>query len=292
MGKPGKPKKFFSENEKILLAELVSKYKLIENKGTNKATTEAKAAAWIALAVEFNSTYGFTKRDEQQLKKCWDNLKTKWKKEKSGDIQDRFATGGGPPGPGMSQLSVLVGAAAPHMAMRLQNNADSDGRHAGQPLFTVAQILEPMVVPQADDEPSLDAILDHPVDEEEEQAAVDLPAAVVPPAAVMPPAAPVRRAVVHLAARDERASCSAAPQEVPAHSGGRFGVLERTLGAEQDVRLGYRKRDQARKEEEHALRLVILDEERKMKMREHKLRMRKLRNENKLVLLQIAEREK
>lgn len=56
----------------------------------------------------------------------------------------------------MSQLSVLVGAAAPHMARRLVNGGDSDGRHAGQALFSVADILEPMVVQRADEELSLE----------------------------------------------------------------------------------------------------------------------------------------
>ncbi|KAM7290350.1 uncharacterized protein ISCGN_026995 [Ixodes scapularis] len=69
----------------------------------------------------------------------------------------------------MSQLSVLMEAAAPHMARRLQNNADSDGRHAGQPLFLVAQTLEPMVVPRAD-ELSLNCI---PASVKEMEAAVE-----------------------------------------------------------------------------------------------------------------------
>ncbi|KAM7311506.1 hypothetical protein ISCGN_008413 [Ixodes scapularis] len=286
-----KPKKFFSDNEKALLAELVAKYKPIESKGTNKATAEVKAAAWAALTVEFNSTHGFYKRDEAQLKKCWDNLKTKWKKERAVENQNRIATGGGPPGAGMSQLSVLLGAAAPHMARRLENSADSDGRHASQPFFTVAQILEPMVVPQADDL-SLDCIPDYPMDHEEDEA-------VDPPAAVVRPAAAVRREAVRPAAaassasaRDDRASSSAVPQEVPARGGGRFGVLERTMGAEQDVRLGYLRRDQERKEEEHSFRLAYLKKELEMKVREHKLRMRKLRSENQLLMLEIAEKKK
>ncbi|KAG0443735.1 hypothetical protein HPB47_014584 [Ixodes persulcatus] len=287
-----KPKKFFSDNEKALLAELVSKYKLIESKGTNKATAEVKAAAWAALTVEFNSIHGFYKRDEAQLRKCWDNLKTKWKKEKAVENQNRIATGGGPPGAGMSQLSVLVGAAAPHMARRVQNNTDSDGRLADQPLFTVAQILEPMVLPQADDL-SLDCIPDYPMDHEEDEA-FEPPAAVVPPAPVVRPAAPVRREAARPAAAawEERVSSSAVPQAVPARSGGRFGVLERTMGAEQDVRLGYLRRDQERKEEEHAFRLTYLKKELEMKVREHKLRMRKLRSENQLLILQIAEKKK
>ncbi|KAG0433640.1 hypothetical protein HPB47_019727 [Ixodes persulcatus] len=151
-----KPKKFFSDNEKALLAELVSKYKLIEVKD-EQGDGRGEGGGGAALTVEFNSIHGFYKRDEAQLRKCWDNLKTKWKKEKAVENQNRIATGGGPPGAGMSQLSVLVGAAAPHMARRVQNNTDSDGRLADQPLFTVAQILEPMVLPQADDL-SLDCI--------------------------------------------------------------------------------------------------------------------------------------
>lgn len=81
----------FSSDKKALLVELVPKYKLIVSRSTNKSTAKVKAVAWAALTIKFNSTRGFYKRDEAQLKKCWDNLKTKWKKEKAVENQNRAA---------------------------------------------------------------------------------------------------------------------------------------------------------------------------------------------------------
>lgn len=101
------------------------------------------------------------------------------------------------------------------------------------------------------------------------------------------------------ASQGQSADPSGLPQaatvsQVPARSvaGGRFGVLEKVLGAEQDMRMVHLNRDQDRKEEEHALRLKIMTKEHKMKQRRHVLKMRKLRNENNLVLLKIAEMQK
>ncbi|KAM7289278.1 uncharacterized protein ISCGN_029409 [Ixodes scapularis] len=286
------PKKvFFSENEKFLLAELVPKYPVIENRCTNKSSTEARAKAWELLTIEYNSNHGVRARDSKQLKKCWDNLKTKWKKEVSSDNRDRIATGGGPPGAGLSQLSVLVGAAAPHMARRLVNGGDSDGRHAGQALFSVADILEPMVVQRADEELSLEGFSDSSMGEPESQVSV-VPSGGAAPMARVPLTATVQLTAAagpSAAASDRQGSPH---REAPTRVGGRFGVLERTLGAEQDVRLGHLTRDQERKDEEHDLRLKILKAEHEMRRSEHKLKMKKIRNENRLVLLRIAEAKK
>ncbi|CAN7980274.1 unnamed protein product [Ixodes pacificus] len=182
------------------------------------------------------------------------------------------------------------------MARRLVNSGDSDGRHAGQALFSVADILEPMVVQRADEELSLEGFSDSAMGEPESQVSV------VPSGGAAPMAGVPLAATVHLtaAAGSSAAGSSAAAsdhqgsprQEAPTRVVGRFGVLERTLGAEQDIRLGHLTRDQERKDEEHNLRLKILKAEHEMRRSEHKLRMKKIRNENRLVLLKIAEAKK
>lgn len=65
-------------------------------------------------------------------------------------------------------------------------------------------------------------------------------------------------------------------------------MLERTLGAEQDVQLGHFWHDQERKDEEHDYSRQILKIEHKMRQYKHKLKMKKIRNENRLILLKIA----
>lgn len=53
------PKKvFFSENEKFLLAELVPKYPIIENRCTNKSSADARAKAWDRLPSSTTATTG------------------------------------------------------------------------------------------------------------------------------------------------------------------------------------------------------------------------------------------
>ncbi|CAN8014713.1 unnamed protein product, partial [Ixodes persulcatus] len=280
------PKKvFFSENEKFLLAELVPRYPVIENRCTNKSPTEARAKAWELLTIEYNSNHGVRARDSKQLKKCWNNLKTKWKKEVSADNRDRIATGGGPPGAGLSQLPCLWGF-TPHMARRLVNGSDSDGRHAGQAVFSVADILEPMVVQRADEELSLEGFSDSAMGEPESQVFV------VPSGGAAPIAGVPLAATVHLTAAAPSSAGASDRQgsprrEAPTRVVGRFGVLERTLGAEKDVRLGHLTRDQERKDEEHDLRLTILKAEHEMRRKEHKLKIMKIRNENRLVLLKL-----
>lgn len=192
---------------------------------------------------------------------------------------------------------MLVGAAAPHMARRLANSADSDGRHVGQALFSVAEILEPMVQ-RGDEELSMEGFSDCAMDEPDIQVSVVPSAVVVPDAAGAAPVVGVPlAATVHLTAAPASSTAASGGHgsthgEAPTRVAGRFGVLERTLGTEQDARLAHLKRDQERKDEEHNLRLQILKAEHQMKQQEHKQKMKKIRNQNRLLLLKIAETKK
>ena len=75
-------RQYFSQLEKSLVTELVRKHKdFIENKKTDYRTIKQKNSAWEALSEEFNSQSDVTKRDSKQLKKCWENLKARAKKQ-------------------------------------------------------------------------------------------------------------------------------------------------------------------------------------------------------------------
>ncbi|KAH7940688.1 hypothetical protein HPB49_003553 [Dermacentor silvarum] len=79
-----KPAPRFTPEEKSLLLSLVNNHKkVLECKKTDVASLSAKSAAWKKLAVEYNAQHGVTPRDFKQLKKCWGNMKQKWKEENS-----------------------------------------------------------------------------------------------------------------------------------------------------------------------------------------------------------------
>lgn len=67
----------FTETERMLLAQLISEEKAIENKRTGAADLKDKAEAWERVTKKYCSQ-GFTPRTSKQLKKCWDNMKQKY----------------------------------------------------------------------------------------------------------------------------------------------------------------------------------------------------------------------
>lgn len=91
-GKRSAPR--FTENEKTLLVDLVSRHKhILECKKTDVSSLTAKTETWRKLSNEFNSCHGVTSRDWKQLKKCWCNLKQKWKEEQATQRREVHRTG-------------------------------------------------------------------------------------------------------------------------------------------------------------------------------------------------------
>lgn len=90
-----RPKKVnFSELEKNLLCDLIQRNKhIIECKKTDACTKEKKLRAWQNVTRDFNCAPGVRLRTVEQLKKCWDNLKTKSKKELCKETRQFFTTG-------------------------------------------------------------------------------------------------------------------------------------------------------------------------------------------------------
>ncbi|KAL3219102.1 hypothetical protein MRX96_050541 [Rhipicephalus microplus] len=119
----------FTREERELLVNLVSRHKaIIENKRTDALAKRAKGSAWEKLTSGYNSQPGIRRVMVAQLRKLWDNEKSRWKKEQSEEKRNLNATGGGSstcrP---MSPSLALVEAAASHMGTQLQNPYDSDG---------------------------------------------------------------------------------------------------------------------------------------------------------------------
>lgn len=84
----------FTKEERDLLRDLVNKYRqVLENKRTNDSSKEAKQKAWEQLRDEYNCQPNIRPRGVKQLKKCWDNQKSRFKKKNSDETRDIHATG-------------------------------------------------------------------------------------------------------------------------------------------------------------------------------------------------------
>lgn len=84
----------FTEEERNVLVDLVSRYSsVLECKQTDAVSVHAKKKAWEKLTEEFNCRHNVRPRTSKQLKKCWENLKEKWRRAKAEDTREIFKTG-------------------------------------------------------------------------------------------------------------------------------------------------------------------------------------------------------
>lgn len=84
----------FTLDEKHILIGLVQKHKtVLECKKTDISSATLKAETWERLSTEYNCMPGVSPRDSKQLKKCWGNLKQKWKEEESDQKRKIHKTG-------------------------------------------------------------------------------------------------------------------------------------------------------------------------------------------------------
>ncbi|KAH8026625.1 hypothetical protein HPB51_022600 [Rhipicephalus microplus] len=106
----------FTREERELLDNLVTRHKaVIANKRTDALAKRAKDSAWEKLTSEYNSQPGIRRVTVAQLRKLWDNEKSKWKKKQSEEKRNLYATdetvqpqlrsseGAGSPGPQTTQ---------------------------------------------------------------------------------------------------------------------------------------------------------------------------------------------
>ena len=102
----------FSEQEKLVLAELGKGFPEVESKGYDSKTLAKKAKAWEETRFSSQISNGI-KRDLSQLQGCWKRLKLQSKKEH--DLHSRGAkkNGGGKAPASPSEVSKLVADALP-----------------------------------------------------------------------------------------------------------------------------------------------------------------------------------
>ena len=86
----------FSEEEKLLLAELGKEFPEVESKGYDNKMLTKKAKAWEEILKKFNSQNpNGIKRDMNQIQGCWRRLKVQSDKEHDLQRRESRKTGGG-----------------------------------------------------------------------------------------------------------------------------------------------------------------------------------------------------
>ncbi|XP_037512324.1 myb/SANT-like DNA-binding domain-containing protein 3 [Rhipicephalus sanguineus] len=277
----------FTEEEKLILVGLVNKYKhILECKKTDVAFINKKTETWTELAKQFNSNHGVTSRDPRQLKggpfkKCWVNMKQKWKEERAEEKRKVFKTGGGPPPPPMDSVSALVGAVASHMATRIPNAYDSDGATYLAPVTSepVLQLLRQCAVY------SLVGQYNHILPEDDYHPGS--PTCVGVDNDTIAPAPPTDPESTEVAPPATAANVTANSEAAPAGSTiprGRLSLLQKSLSEEADVRFALLR-------EEHALRMRLMEEDHTDKFQkrdeEHKLQMDILKRQKDIKYLKL-----
>ena len=84
------------------------------------------AKAWESLAEEFNSQAGVNKRDCKQLKKCWENMKSRAKKSIAKEKREAKLTGGGTASAEKDECATAVVSIISAQMTSLENPFDDD----------------------------------------------------------------------------------------------------------------------------------------------------------------------
>ncbi|KAJ7378909.1 hypothetical protein OS493_019603 [Desmophyllum pertusum] len=122
----------FSEEEKLLLAELGREFPEVENKGYNSNALTKKAKAWDEILRKFNSQNpNGIKRDLNQIQGCWKRLKIQSKKEHDMQRRESRKTGGGKAPASPSQVCKVVADVIPASVNPLEQEFDDDAE--GEP---------------------------------------------------------------------------------------------------------------------------------------------------------------
>ena len=79
-----------------IFMQLVDKFKKnIESQRNDTRSIEVNRKMWIEIDNTFSSSPGTEKRDPEQLKKCWANMKANAKKTVAQEKREKMRTGGG-----------------------------------------------------------------------------------------------------------------------------------------------------------------------------------------------------
>ncbi|XP_064635804.1 myb/SANT-like DNA-binding domain-containing protein 3 [Lineus longissimus] len=94
--KEGKKRRNSTDVERQLLLQLVESEKgIIEQRENSSKVWRQKETAWETILKRYNSQKNVSKLDIKAIKKMWDNMKAKAKKDVSKEKKARHRTGGG-----------------------------------------------------------------------------------------------------------------------------------------------------------------------------------------------------
>ncbi|XP_046400300.1 uncharacterized protein LOC124166696 [Ischnura elegans] len=117
-----------TREETKLLVDIINKRReVLESKKTDALSNAKKARAWLDVQDEFNSNEFVRKRTAKQLRKSWDNLKMRKRKELANERQERMKTGGGPmPSTSREDFPPEMEIAVPSVSYSPPNAGDCD----------------------------------------------------------------------------------------------------------------------------------------------------------------------
>nr|CAD7602177.1 unnamed protein product [Timema genevievae] len=115
-----------SEEERTYLLEQIVKFPILENKKSDVGTIAAKKRAWMEITRIFNSNANFQKRTLLQLRKYWENVKAKRRKQLGEETRDLMTSEGGPYKPRREPSCLEVEMGAPHLNYHLGYHWDED----------------------------------------------------------------------------------------------------------------------------------------------------------------------
>ena len=135
-------RQYFSELEKSLLTELVAKHTdVLECKRNDYKSIKQKTKAWESLAEELNSQAGVNKQDCKQLKKCWENMKSRAKKSIAKEKREAKLTGGGTASAEKDECATAVVSIISAPKTSLESPFDDDKYEPGKRMATQNKIL-------------------------------------------------------------------------------------------------------------------------------------------------------
>jgi len=104
----------FSEEEKLLLAELGKQYPDIENKGCDNLSLKSKKSSCEKVVQSFNAgNPDGNKRNLKAIQGCWKRMKLQTKKEFDEQRRESKKTGGGKAPASPNVISTLVADVIP-----------------------------------------------------------------------------------------------------------------------------------------------------------------------------------
>ena len=113
--------------EQEVLVNIVDSFKsVVENKKNDIHSIGKKEKTWSEIEKQFCAIAGVIKRDRDQLKKTWQNLKARAKRSISQEKRERLKTGGGCPPEKADATTERVASMLPTQMHPLENPYDDD----------------------------------------------------------------------------------------------------------------------------------------------------------------------